>query len=111
MDAISKVQQSMLSQMELLKGMSENAPVAAPRLFAEEPGAAGFASAFNAVVRSVDSQQHQASQLMADVDSGKTDNLMGAMIESQKASVSFSALLQVRNKLTTAFDDIMRMPL
>lgn len=33
------------------------------------------------------------------------------MIESQKASVSFSALMQVRNKLSSAFDDIMKMPL
>jgi len=48
---------------------------------------------------------------MAAVDSGKSDDLLGAMIDSQKASVSFSALLQVRNKLTTAFDDVMRMPL
>ncbi|KRW61176.1 flagellar hook-basal body complex protein FliE [Pseudomonas sp. TTU2014-080ASC] len=111
MDAISKVQQNMLSQMEQLKGMSANAPVQPPRLFAEEPGSVGFSAAFNSVVRSVDAQQHQSSKLMADVDSGKSDNLMGAMIESQKASVSFSALLQVRNKLTTAFDDIMRMPL
>ena len=48
---------------------------------------------------------------MAAVDSGQSDDLAGAMIESQKASVAFSALLQVRNKLTTAFDDVMRMPL
>jgi flagellar hook-basal body complex protein FliE len=33
------------------------------------------------------------------------------MIESQKASVSFSALLQVRNKLTSAFEEVMRMPM
>ncbi|WP_280522434.1 flagellar hook-basal body complex protein FliE [Cellvibrio mixtus] len=33
------------------------------------------------------------------------------MIESQKASVSFSALMQVRNKVTSAFEEIMRTPL
>ena len=58
-----------------------------------------------------DAQQHQASAAMAAVDSGKSEDLVGAMIDSQKASVSFSALLQVRNKLTNAFDEIMRMPL
>jgi len=62
-------------------------------------------------MRSVDAQQHQAGAAMAAVDSGKSDDLVGAMIDSQKASVSFSALLQVRNKLTTAFDDVMRTPL
>ncbi len=37
--------------------------------------------------------------------------LVGAMVASQKAGLSFSALMQVRNKLMTGFDDIMRMPL
>lgn len=111
MDAISKVQQDMLSRMEQLKAMSANAPIQPPRVLAGEPGEVGFTAAFNSMVQAVDGQQHHASKVMADVDSGKSDNLMGAMIESQKASVSFSALLQVRNKLSTAFDDIMRMPL
>lgn len=47
---------------------------------------------------------------MAAVDSGRSTDLVGAMLQSQRASVSFSALLQVRNKLATAFDDIIRMP-
>ena len=55
--------------------------------------------------------KHQAGAAMAAVDRGESDDLVGAMLESQKASVSFSALLQVRNKLSTAFDDVMRMPL
>jgi flagellar hook-basal body complex protein FliE len=33
------------------------------------------------------------------------------MIESQKASVAFSAMMQVRNKLTTALDEVMNTPL
>ena len=48
---------------------------------------------------------------MADVDSGKSDDLAGAMIESQKASVAFSAMVQVRNKLTTALDEVMNIAL
>ncbi|MNE71662.1 flagellar hook-basal body protein FliE [compost metagenome] len=66
--------------------------------------------AFDQAMRAVDAQQQLASNAMAAVDSGQSDDLTGAMIESQKASVAFSALLQVRNKLTTAFDDVMRMP-
>ena len=42
---------------------------------------------------------------------GTSDDLTGAMIESQKASVAFSAMLQVRNKLTQAFDDVLNTPL
>ena len=36
---------------------------------------------------------------------------MGAMVASQKASLSFATLMQVRNKLMTGLDDIMRLPL
>ena len=42
---------------------------------------------------------------------GLSDDLAGAMIESQKASVAFSAMMQVRNKLTTALDEVMNIPL
>ncbi|MFT7373736.1 MAG: flagellar hook-basal body complex protein FliE [Oleiphilaceae bacterium] len=32
------------------------------------------------------------------------------MIQSQKASVSFQALTQVRNKVVQAYEDVMNMP-
>ena len=43
------------------------------------------------------------------VDTGKSDDLAGAMIASQQASLSFSALVQVRNKIATGFNDLMSM--
>ena len=112
MTAISQVQQQMLGQLEQLGSIAQG-DVIKPALdlgHGAQP-AGGFGLAFEDAIRAVDAQQHQASTSMAAVDSGQSEDLVGAMIDSQKASVSFSALLQVRNKLTTAFDDIMRMPL
>ena len=111
MNAITQVQQDLLGRMEQLKNLGEAAPIQPAQVFAGQPGEAGFAAAFDDAVRAVDAQQHRSGALMAAVDSGQSDDLVGAMIESQKASVSFSALLQVRNKLASAFDDIMKMPL
>jgi flagellar hook-basal body complex protein FliE len=111
MNPITQVQQDMLGRMEQLKGVGEAAAIKPAQVFAGATHEAGFAAAFDDAVRAVDAQQHQSSAAMAAVDSGQSDDLVGAMIESQKASVSFSALLQVRNKLATAFDDIMKMPL
>lgn len=110
MNSISQVQQDLLGRMEQLKSLSEATPIKPAQAFAV-PGEPGFAAAFDNVVRAVDAQQHRSGELMAAVDSGQSDDLVGAMIESQKASVSFSALMQVRNKLSSAFDDIMKMPL
>ncbi|MGA6100046.1 flagellar hook-basal body complex protein FliE [Stutzerimonas marianensis] len=106
MSSITQVQQELLGRMQQL-AESATGPAIKPASQATDD-AGGL---FMAAMRSVDAQQHQAGAAMAAVGSGKSDDLVGAMIDSQKASVSFSALLQVRNKLTTAFDDVMRMPL
>ncbi|PAU58368.1 flagellar hook-basal body protein FliE [Pseudomonas sp. PIC25] len=110
MTSITQVRQDMLDRMNQIRELSEGAAIK-PAALQGDTGPAGPAAAFDSVLRAVDAQQHQASAAMAAVDSGKSEDLVGAMIDSQKASVSFSALLQVRNKLTNAFDEIMRMPL
>ncbi|MGZ5030965.1 MAG: flagellar hook-basal body complex protein FliE, partial [Methylobacter sp.] len=38
-------------------------------------------------------------------------SLAEVMVASQKASVSFQAMLQVRNKLVEAYKDVMNMPI
>ncbi|TLX59171.1 flagellar hook-basal body protein FliE [Stutzerimonas nosocomialis] len=110
MSSIMQVQQQMLGRMQALASAAEGEAIKPANPFAPGQGA-GMGNLFAAAMRAVDADQHKASAAMAAVDSGRSDDLVGAMIDSQKASVSFSALLQVRNKLTTAFDDVMRMPL
>ena len=62
-------------------------------------------------VSEVDTQNRVASDKMADVDSGRSDDLVGAMMLSQEASLSFSMLMQVRNKVVAAVDDLIQMPI
>lgn len=57
----------------------------------------------------VDQFQQVAEQQQTAIDMGKSDDLAGAMIASQQASLSFSALVQVRNKIATGFNDLMSM--
>jgi flagellar hook-basal body complex protein FliE len=38
-------------------------------------------------------------------------DITDVMIASQKASVSFQAMVQVRNKLVEAYKDVMSMPI
>lgn len=75
-----------------------------------QPGqSASFAGLLTRAIQGVDSVQHSAAAKQTAVETGVSDDLTGAMIESQKASVSFAAMVQVRNKLSTALDDIMNM--
>lgn len=117
MNSITQVQQDLLGRMEQMKHGAEGPVIGASPLFEtmELAGEAapkdGFRAAFGDVFKAIDNQQHKAGALTAAVDSGASDDLVGAMVESQKASVSFSALMQVRNKVTSAFEEIMRTPL
>ncbi|HDM8044376.1 TPA: flagellar hook-basal body complex protein FliE [Vibrio campbellii] len=69
-----------------------------------------FSQAMTNVLDTVNQHQSIASQKMTAVETGASDDLVGAMIASQKASLSFNALMQVRNKVVMSFEDIMKMP-
>tara|TARA_B100001057_G_scaffold500274_1_gene614450 strand:- start:2608 stop:2964 length:357 start_codon:yes stop_codon:yes gene_type:complete len=69
-----------------------------------------FSEAMTGVLDTVNQHQSLASQRMTAVETGKSDDLVGAMVASQKASLSFNALMQVRNKVVMSFEDIMKMP-
>ncbi|MCX2791042.1 flagellar hook-basal body complex protein FliE [Vibrio sp. Sgm 5] len=69
-----------------------------------------FSQAMTSVLDTVNQHQLVASQKMTAVETGKSNDLVGAMVASQKASLSFNALMQVRNKVVMSFEDIMKMP-
>jgi flagellar hook-basal body complex protein FliE len=69
-----------------------------------------FAQTLTNAVRSVDAQDQAAAVKMADVETGKSDDLVGAMLASQQASLSFSMLMQVRNKVMGAVDELIKLP-
>jgi flagellar hook-basal body complex protein FliE len=69
-----------------------------------------FAQLLKQGIDSVNSTQQNASALADAWERGTPGvDLAKVMIESQKASVSFRALTEVRNRLVTAYQDIMNM--
>lgn len=70
-----------------------------------------FADMLGQAVNKVSETQQEANQLATAFEMGQSDvDLTDVMIASQKASVSFTAMVQVRNKLAQAYQDIMQMP-
>lgn len=69
----------------------------------------GFAAAMKQAIDRIDAREHDANDKVAAVDSGESDDLVGAMLASQEAQLSFSMLLQARNRLMGAFDDIIKL--
>ena len=78
-------------------------------------GAAGnvsFASVMKKGLDAVNAAQSQASELATRFERGDPGvELSQVMLESQKASVSFRATVEVRNRLVSAYQDIMNMPI
>ncbi|GAA0738580.1 flagellar hook-basal body complex protein FliE [Sphingomonas japonica] len=86
-----------------------NAGVDAPAP-ATTGGAASFGDVLEGALKNVNSAQAQASDLSASYERGETIDIAKVMLARQQASVGFEATLQVRNKLLSAYKDIMSMP-
>jgi flagellar hook-basal body complex protein FliE len=69
-----------------------------------------FAQSMKDALAHVDGEERAAADKMAAVDSGKSDDLVGAMLSSQQANLSFSMLMQVRNKVMGAVDELLKLP-
>jgi flagellar hook-basal body complex protein FliE len=80
---------------------------------AEGPDSASkvsFSDALKAQLENVSSAQNQADDMGKRFTAGDDSvSLSDTMIAMQKASISFQATVQVRNKLVTAYHDIMNM--
>ncbi|MGB5245066.1 MAG: flagellar hook-basal body complex protein FliE [Woeseia sp.] len=57
-----------------------------------------------------ETQQTSAAMKQAFELGGSTASLAEVMIASQKADLTFRAMTEVRNKLVTAYQEIMNMP-
>lgn len=62
-------------------------------------------------VEAVNQQMLQADHAIEDLATGKRQDIHGTMIEMKKAEIAFGLVLEIRNKLMTAYDEIRRMPI
>lgn len=98
----------LIAQMQALASQAR----AEPRLVRGSEETTDFSSLLGAAIEKVNSLQHQAGQLRESFERGDPDvSLAEVMIASQKASLTFQTLAQVRNKLLRAYQDVMNMPI
>jgi flagellar hook-basal body complex protein FliE len=68
-----------------------------------------FSNFIERAVGNVDDKMKAAELEKNKLFTGETGNLHQAMIASQEASVSFSLMVEVRNKLVESYQELMRM--
>jgi flagellar hook-basal body complex protein FliE len=95
-----------LAQMRALAqsaGLEQSAPRGA--------GGPDFANLLKQSLDQVNETQRASSDLRTAFEMGDSDvSLAEVMVAVQKASISFEAVSQVRNRLLSAYQEVMRMP-
>lgn len=99
---------SVLAQIRSLSAQTRmgSTPAAAP----QKSGPSEFASLLSKGIDQVNQTDQRATQLSAAFQRGDPGvELPQVMLEMQKATVSFRALTEVRNRLVSAYQEIMNM--
>jgi flagellar hook-basal body complex protein FliE len=108
-DRVMQLRQQILERNEAL-GRAASAPAAAPATGTAGAKPASFADSLNDALKQVNEGQSQAAKLSDAYERGDNVDIAKVMLARQQASVGFEATLQVRNKLLSAYKDIMSMP-
>jgi flagellar hook-basal body complex protein FliE len=113
--------QSVLAQMRAMREAAQGEWLRAQKEpdVAEGPrGVAGeqappktFGTMLADAIHQVNATQKEATQLTNAFVAGDTQDLVGVMVALQKSNVAFQAVSQVRNRLVSAYQDIMNMPI
>ena len=104
---IIALRQQIIDKSQLLQQI--RAPQAAPIAAPGGGGAQGFAGALQSALAGVNASQTNADQLSEAYDKGQVTDVAKVMLARQEAGVGFEATLQVRNKLLSAYQDIMKL--
>lgn len=94
LDTLGKTQSSSASQ-----SIQKNSSV---------PGES-FADTLKGAINTVDKLQKDADVKMQELVTGKSQNIHETMIAAEKADIALKLMVQVRNKIIDAYQEIMRM--
>lgn len=95
-----------LAQMRVIRAQVNDA---APAV--DQAKEAGFHDLLRRSIDAVNETQQTANAQRTAFEQGDDSvDLAGVMIAAQKSSVSFQAMVEVRNKLVEAYKDVMNMP-
>ncbi len=99
---------NVLAQLRAASAMAGgNTPAGAA---GKDAAAVDFGQVLKTAVDQVNNAQLETNKLAKQFELGAPNaNLQDVMISLQKANISFQTMVQVRNKLVTAYQDIMNM--
>jgi len=108
MSAISPEISQVLAQMRVMAAQTQAIP--ARPVEQTQPGIS-FGDVLSKSINSVNDLQQTSNDLKTRFTQGdETVSITEVMIASQKSSLAFTAMAEVRNKLVDAYKEVMNMP-
>ncbi len=68
-----------------------------------------FGTVLKESIQQVNKMQKDAGMAIENLAQGKVENVHEAMIAMEKASISFNLMVEVKNRLLAAYEEMMRM--
>lgn len=106
---VMALRRQIADQSETLRGLREAGNPAAAAQPAATPIGGGFAETLRTTIDQVNATQMRAGAITDAYERGEVTDIAQVMLARQESSVAFEATLQVRNKLLSAYQEIMRM--
>jgi len=75
----------------------------------DQPGGADFKKLLLDQLKEVNNLDHEATQAIEDFESGKRNDFEMVMLATRKSDIATQMLLQLRNKVMTAFDEVKQI--
>ena len=99
---------TLIEKGQTLKDM-RNDKMSVPSPSVAETGEKSFADTLKEAVQNTNQLQKDADVKMQQLATGKTDDIAGVMIAAEKADISMKLMTTVRNKIISAYEEIMKM--
>jgi flagellar hook-basal body complex protein FliE len=109
-DSVMAIRSAILQKNAALRDVGSVGGAAGGITAPQNDRPANFTSALKSALDQVNSLQSDASAAASAFERGETTDIASVMLAKQKASIGFETTLQVRNKLLSAYKDIMSMP-
>ncbi|HEY4081994.1 MAG TPA: flagellar hook-basal body complex protein FliE [Burkholderiaceae bacterium] len=105
-----KLQPFNFAQALAKAGLNASGNPVSPKASTASVGGASFGDAMTQALKGVSASQDQAVSMQREVQLDNPNvSLEDTMVAIQKAQIGFQATLQVRNRLVSAYTDIMNM--
>ncbi|OAO01819.1 flagellar hook-basal body complex protein FliE [Parasphingorhabdus sp.] len=112
MNSLMAARNAILDRNSALQDIVKNGGLAGPGQSSapkETSGTEGFSAQLNGALQEVNQLQRAAKAETTAYQMGETNDVAAVMLAKHKASLGFESTLQVRNKLLSAYRDIMNM--